>query len=229
MEEQYLAAKDLLADEKFDKAIAIFTELSSPSKNYKDSKDLLAETENLKRYTTFTRLVDSGAHVEASEYWEPECSERFKELDYKDISDYYYYAVALSNYFLGNPIYLDGTIVYLEEKVSPEFKNTAEILINLKNAQASILRVYEDPDEVYYDHVAELEIAADQIFLNLGSTGSDGGTIAWVFENDKLAYGIGQTEKWNLLFTPDGDKMIITANDEKSTYTLWLGTYIKNF
>lgn len=229
MEEQYLTAKDMLAAEEFDEAIAIFTELSSFSKNYKDSKDLLAETENLKRYTTFARLVDSGAYVEAAEYWEAECNEHFTELDYKDISDYYYYAVALSNYFLGNPIYLDGTIVYLEEKVSPGFKNTSEILANLKNTQDSIWGTYEDPTEVSLSSsIATLQFDKDQYQFKLGSTGNDIGTIAWAFEDGKLAYGIGQSNTWNLCFTPDGNKMVVTANDDGSIYTLWLGTYIKN-
>lgn len=229
MEAQYLAAKDLLAAEKFDEAIAIFKDLSSLSKNYKDSKNLVTEAENLKRYTTFTRLVDSGAYVEAAEYWESECDEHFVELDYKDISDYYYYAVALSNYFVGNPIYLDGTIVYLEEKVSPEFKNTSEILANLKMVQSSIFGTYEDPTEVSLtSSIATLQFDKDQYQFKLGSTGNDIGTIAWVFENGKLAYGIGQSNTWNLRFTSDGNKMIVTANDDGSNYTLWLGTYIKN-
>ncbi|MCC8079781.1 MAG: hypothetical protein LIO57_06965 [Oscillospiraceae bacterium] len=184
-------------------------------------------------YLQVVELVDSEQYQTAYDFWNNNNADGFYTLDYKDLSDYYYYAEALKNYDESQPIMLNSYLWDLK-KVTSNFKDTDERITSVKAVIQSLNGTYFDKNGEY-----RIVISGDMVQIDLWNklrnissfdytkhSSADG--ISWAMQNGIPQYAEVDCFAWIFKLTPISNGMNVEVTTRTGEYDANMsGTYTK--
>lgn len=182
-------------------------------------------------YVTVVAFVDNGQYDSACNYWNniASTSKGFFTLNYKELSDYFYYASALKNYTHNGTMRM-GEYISALNQVSPTFKDTQKRLETVSIRGVLPGTYIKDDSTILQSRYFRITIGADDTFLmefiivgriytseyNLISDATK--YIDWVMVNGKPSYAIikGYDKKerertWVVTIKPDAQGLEVEA------------------
>lgn len=167
-------------------------------------------------YSNIVGLVNEEKYQAAYDYWNLNDIDNFYDLEYKDLSDYYYYAIALIGCDKTQPNKVSQRLSILE-KVSSNFKDVKQLTDMWKPFDLD--GVYEKPEEengpstVLKIHII---ISGDRAYLYLYDANEKSyrfmygaGDITWVIENGKPSYGTAKCQPYAIKLIPHSNGMTV--------------------
>jgi hypothetical protein len=170
-------------------------------------------------YDEIVRKVNQEDYAAACTAWDTFNSNMIYELDYKDISDYYYYAKAMKVY-KGNGKFSLSEVEENLAQVSDDFKDAESIKSSIKSKKEAISGTYVN-DGKYRVFLSDNRVEVSLPYeLYYGLTGSDG---AYMMENGEITSvkaTVGSSYSLEATFNSNG--MMVNCTKLPSSYTNFL-------
>ena len=179
-------------------------------------------------YQKMVDAVDAKEYAKCYETWDVLNADGYYDLSYKDISDYYYYARAMSAYTSSEAVSLS--------QLKSDLKNISEDFRNTKDIKAKITEIAESAGSVmngtYHKDFCEFKIENDSLTWEFVSGSEKGNNLSakiddYFIKDGKISQAEAETsdgqERITVAKTDGGVKVTFDNSGDEAKYG---GTYL---